>query len=243
MRGLAPIVVVAALAAAWPGELAAQGRDGRANEARRDARASRDASHGRAARAPARGHRTDRVVPGGLLRHLERELRIHGHRRAGHRVLIIGRRPVDRTLLGRGRGPAFCRSGAGHPVFGRGWCLRKGFGLGGSRFGHLEEILFRRHGRGTFGHAALVDVLGHATLDYLLHDVLGLAPHRGRHLTGRWHDSRLHGPYGAAFYEVGYRGSPYRDALALQLYLDGDRVAELIDFDRDGRVDLLLIRG
>ena len=30
----------------------------------------------------------------------------------------------------RGKGPAFCRSGAGHPVHGRQWCRDKGFGLG-----------------------------------------------------------------------------------------------------------------
>jgi hypothetical protein len=26
--------------------------------------------------------------------------------------------------------PAFCRTGEGHPVFGRRWCIEKGFGLG-----------------------------------------------------------------------------------------------------------------
>jgi hypothetical protein len=28
--------------------------------------------------------------------------------------------------------PSFCRSGEGHPVWGRQWCLQKGFGLGTS---------------------------------------------------------------------------------------------------------------
>jgi hypothetical protein len=37
-------------------------------------------------------------------------------------------------------GPAFCRSGAGHPVHGRQWCRDKGFGLGG-------DVLFGRTGR------------------------------------------------------------------------------------------------
>lgn len=31
---------------------------------------------------------------------------------------------------GGDRGPAFCRSGQGHPVHGRRWCIEKGFGLG-----------------------------------------------------------------------------------------------------------------
>lgn len=47
------------------------------------------------------------------------------------RVIIIDDGRVDeRFRARRGRGPAFCRSGAGHPVFGRRWCLEKGFGLG-----------------------------------------------------------------------------------------------------------------
>lgn len=47
------------------------------------------------------------------------------------RVIVIGDDRIDeRFRARRGRGPAFCRSGAGHPVFGRRWCLEKGFGLG-----------------------------------------------------------------------------------------------------------------
>lgn len=47
------------------------------------------------------------------------------------RIIVIGDRGIDeRFRANRGRGPAFCRSGAGHPVFGRRWCLEKGFGLG-----------------------------------------------------------------------------------------------------------------
>ena len=47
------------------------------------------------------------------------------------RVIVIGRGGIDeRFRANRGRGPKFCRSGAGHPVFGRRWCLEKGFGLG-----------------------------------------------------------------------------------------------------------------
>ena len=47
------------------------------------------------------------------------------------RIIVIGRGGIDeRFLANRGRGPKFCRTGAGHPVFGRRWCLEKGFGLG-----------------------------------------------------------------------------------------------------------------
>lgn len=37
----------------------------------------------------------------------------------------------DHSRAGKARGgPAFCRSGRGHPVKGRRWCVDKGFGLG-----------------------------------------------------------------------------------------------------------------
>jgi hypothetical protein len=52
------------------------------------------------------------------------------------RTVIIDRGNVERRfrLTGeRGRGPAFCRSGEGHPVWGPEWCLEKGFGLGSRR--------------------------------------------------------------------------------------------------------------
>ena len=46
------------------------------------------------------------------------------------RLVIILDDDLFRNQRRRGRGPSFCRSGAGHPVHGRRWCLRKGFGLG-----------------------------------------------------------------------------------------------------------------
>lgn len=58
------------------------------------------------------------------------------------RLVIV----LDTDLFGsqrrRSRGPSFCRSGAGHPVHGRRWCTRKGFGL-------ERDVLFdtRRRGR------------------------------------------------------------------------------------------------
>ena len=47
------------------------------------------------------------------------------------RIIVVGRGGIDeRFRANRGRGPKFCRTGVGHPVFGRRWCLEKGFGLG-----------------------------------------------------------------------------------------------------------------
>ncbi len=58
------------------------------------------------------------------------------------RLVIVLDDDLFRTQRRRGRGPSFCRSGAGHPVHGRRWCTRKGFGLG-------RDVLIdtRRRGR------------------------------------------------------------------------------------------------
>jgi hypothetical protein len=46
------------------------------------------------------------------------------------RLVIVLGDDLFRSQNRRGQGPSFCRSGAGHPVHGRRWCTRKGFGLG-----------------------------------------------------------------------------------------------------------------
>lgn len=42
-------------------------------------------------------------------------------------------------------GPSFCRSGAGHPVFGLQWCLQKGYGIGrpGAVFLWGDDVFLR----------------------------------------------------------------------------------------------------
>ena len=39
--------------------------------------------------------------------------------------------------------PSFCRSGAGHPVHGREWCVNKGFALGGRSYVHYDRYRYR----------------------------------------------------------------------------------------------------
>ncbi|MGK2961706.1 MAG: hypothetical protein ACSLFK_06095, partial [Gemmatimonadaceae bacterium] len=64
------------------------------------------------------------------------------------RVGVIG----DETREGS---PSFCRSGEGHPVWGRDWCIDKGFGLGGyqdyrwGRTNDVGRIVFPGGGLGT----------------------------------------------------------------------------------------------
>ena len=176
------------------------------------------------------------------------------------------------------RGPAFCRSGAGHPVWGRRWCLEKGFGLGGGYYGYdrydrfgrfgrydrfgrygyrrarigrsLPEIIFGRryldpgyrYRRAILGRAGLGEILGLVAADYLLYEVLGLSPYDGLRVHGYWRDGRFYDHRRSAYWQAGYRSPEHSDALALELLLEGERVAELTDFDRDGVVDLLLTR-
>lgn len=47
------------------------------------------------------------------------------------------------------RGPSFCRSGAGHPVFGIQWCLQKGYGIGrpGAVFLWGDDVFLRDQSR------------------------------------------------------------------------------------------------
>ena len=123
--------------------------------------------------------------------------------------------------------PSFCRSGAGHPVWGRQWCLDKGFGLGSTqnvRWGttrDIGDIVFgRRVSSGTITRDVLLNLLGPVAFDRLaLHAVtLGYTDP----LTGVWH-SEATGP----------------DVLFVN---SGDwPIAELVDTNRDQRPDLMLV--
>ena len=122
--------------------------------------------------------------------------------------------------------PAFCESGAGHPVWGRQWCLDKGFGLGG-RNDHIwgrseiDDVVFRRRtDTGVMDRGTLVDVLGDVVLGRLaLHALtLGLT----EPLSGTW---------------TADDGAPR----ILRLQSGDVQVAEFVDTDRDDRADLLFI--
>ncbi len=52
------------------------------------------------------------------------------YRDRGREILLLERDVDERFRVRDSNGPAFCRSGSGHPVHGRAWCLEKGFGLG-----------------------------------------------------------------------------------------------------------------
>ncbi len=123
--------------------------------------------------------------------------------------------------------PAFCRSGAGHPVWGRQWCLDKGFGIGSyedyrwGRTDDLGDIVFSRGSLGTnLISSALASVIGTNTFNRLaLHAVtLGLV----EPLTGMW---------------VADQTGPQ----VLMVNSGSLPVAELVDVNRDNRADNMLV--
>ena len=129
----------------------------------------------------------------------------------------------DRDLKGA---PSFCRSGAGHPVFGRQWCIDKGFGLGSDgnvRWGRVvnpDVVLRRRVDTNPLDRAALLYLLGDVAFNRLAaHAItLGLV----EPLAGRW----LGEPTGPR----------------VLLLTSGDRpVAEIVDVNRDNRAEMLVV--
>lgn len=195
----------------------------------------------------ASGHARDVIVAGAVAHAYARgrgdDVRIE---QRGEGVRLLNRRgdPLlfidDRTArdLGRWRvgvlddevregAPSFCRSGAGHPVWGREWCIDKGFGLGAYqdyRWGRTRDVSDIIYSRGTLQDrimgTALENLLGTSTFTRLaLHAVtLGLLDP----LVGRF---------------VGEPAGPQYLAVNSGTY----PVAELYDTNRDNRWDDLLV--
>jgi hypothetical protein len=123
--------------------------------------------------------------------------------------------------------PSFCRSGAGHPVWGRQWCVDKGFGLGddqGIRWARAigyDNVIFRTQPTTSIlERNVLLDVLGDVVFNRLAtHAItLGLA----EPLAGRW---------------IGEPVGP-----RVLLLTSGDRpIAEIVDTNRDHRADMMLV--
>jgi hypothetical protein len=124
--------------------------------------------------------------------------------------------------------PSFCRSGAGHPVWGRQWCVDKGFGLGvdqdvrWARAIDFDNVIFRQDvNDADLTRNVLLDVLGDVVFNRLATHAITLGfvdP-----LTGRW------------------IGQPTGGPRVLLLSSGARPVAEVVDANRDGRADLLLV--
>jgi hypothetical protein len=123
--------------------------------------------------------------------------------------------------------PSFCRSGEGHPVFGREWCLDKGFGLGDyrdlrwGRTTDVGDIIFRRQvDSGTLARSVLLGVLGDVVFNRLGLHALTLGYNDP--LTGSWYGD----PSGPRMLRVTSGAIP---------------IAEIYDADRDDRADVLVV--
>ena len=139
-----------------------------------------------------------------------------------------------RTGYARG-GPAFCRSGAGHPVHGRRWCVRKGFGLGR---GWADRRYDYRWERARWGDVVIRDSRrerGQRDVgDDWLRDVLGDVIYgrvQTHHRSLGWS-----GPLAGDWFDDD-------DGRVLTILSGARPLAELVDRDRDGRVeDVRIVR-
>lgn len=125
-----------------------------------------------------------------------------------------------------GNAPAFCRNGDGHPVWGREWCLNKGFGLGShdgtlwSR-GIIDDVVFQRSDYGTrLDRGGLLGVLGDLVLARL-----------GLQAVSMGYDQPLMGTW------VAEPSSPR----LLRVYAGPYPVAEFVDTDYDNRPEILYV--
>lgn len=125
---------------------------------------------------------------------------------------------------GKQNGPAFCRSGSGHPVYGRAWCIEKGFPLGSQdwRTVQIGRVEIRKRGDDDrVDHGGLIDILGDIVFGRL--DAQRTSLHVDAPLTGRW----LTPPDGPR---------------VLQVWAGDTPLGELVDNDRNGSVDLFVLR-
>lgn len=125
---------------------------------------------------------------------------------------------------GRSDGPPFCREGDGHPVHGRTWCVQKGFRLGANTvwreadWGGLTLRSVRQSG--SIPQTLLEVVVGAEVLDRLEDQRRRLDA--GSAMSARWLAAEGGGT-------------------VLQVFSGRTPIAELADWNRDGRVDLLLL--
>ena len=134
--------------------------------------------------------------------------------------------PADREASDRPGAPAFCGSGEGHPVWGRAWCMDKGFGLGDGDdrvwgWGReIEDVVLRRPDTDRdLDRGGLKDVLGDIVFGRIALQSLVLGADEP--LSGRW---------------IGQENGPR----VLSIHAGDLPVAELVDIGRDDEVDVLV---
>jgi hypothetical protein len=137
-------------------------------------------------------------------------------------------RVVTAPFSGRRGAPSFCRTGAGHPVWGRQWCVDKGFGLGADedlRWGRVldpSDVIIRPTSTGDLTRDVLLGVLGDMVLNRLATQAITLG--WTEPLSGRW------------------IGEPSPAGPRVLLVSSGSNsVAEIVDTNRDERADLVVV--
>jgi hypothetical protein len=200
----------------------AQGQQARQQSA--SAQQRREAERETLRRQQARQAELDRQRELDRRRELDRQRELDRRRELDRQRDWDRQRDVYGRQQQRGGSPAFCRSGSGHPVFGRQWCRDKGFALGSERWDsrRMGDIILRQprdRDQQRMGRSVLTDVLGDVVFGRF--EALGRQHGRGE-VNGSWLD-------------LGH-------GRMLQLSVGSVPFAELIDSNRDGRVDRVLVR-
>ena len=143
--------------------------------------------------------------------------------------LLVGAGLVCSARNGIGQqvaSPEFCRSGAGHPVHGRSWCVQRGFSLqSGTVWDRTEwaDVVLRAPRRaGTIPGGSLLDVLDENVVERLEEQRRRLEVYTP--LAGRWLPAEGEG-------------------VVLQVFSGKTVIAELLDEDGNGRVDMVLLNA
>jgi hypothetical protein len=130
----------------------------------------------------------------------------------------------DSDYRGKKNGPKFCQNGQGHPVHGRAWCRQKGYDTGYGVYDRVDwrDVILRRgryDTRRDLSRGTLQDILG--SVVYGRFDRQRSRLGYSQPLHGRWVDSEA--------------GS------VLRLLSGSQPIAQVIDRNRDGRADLVLL--
>lgn len=128
-----------------------------------------------------------------------------------------------RYSKGKKNGPKFCQNGQGHPVHGREWCRQKGYDTGYGVYDRVDwDDVYMRRGRyenRELSRRALEEILGRTV--YGRFDRQRSRLGYNQPLYGRWVDSNT--------------GS------VLRLLSGSQPIAQVIDRNRDGRADVVLL--
>lgn len=124
-----------------------------------------------------------------------------------------------------GKGPKFCRNGQGHPVYGMAWCRQKGFGSSRGVLSNVGwgDVILRRpryDSQGDLRYSILQQVLGRTVL-------------------GRFNDQRSRLGIDAPLYG---RWLETSNGSVLDLIAGGIQIGQILDRNRDGRADVVLMR-